>query len=121
MMDIVFIEALKVETIIGVYDWERHVKQTVLLDIKMGFDISRAAKADDIACALDYYQVSKRLSEYIQNSHFNLIETLVESCAAIILSEFDALGCHVCVRKLGAVANAQSVGVTIERGEKLSG
>jgi dihydroneopterin aldolase len=121
MMDIVFIEMLKVDAIIGVYDWERDIKQTLVFDIKMGFDISRAASTDDISCALDYSEVSKRITEYVQSSCFNLIETLAENCAVIILKDFNALGCHICVRKLGAVANAQSVGVMIERGEKLSG
>lgn len=121
MMDIVFLEGLAVDTIIGVYDWERHIKQALVLDISMGFDISHAVQSDDVAKALDYSEVAKRLTEYIQASDFKLIETLAEHCAAIILQEFNALGCNISLRKLGAVENARSVGVKIARGEKLSG
>jgi dihydroneopterin aldolase len=120
-MDIVYLRELKVETIIGVYDWERQARQTLVLDIDMGFDICRAAVSDDIEYALDYNKVAKRIVSFIEGCKYRLIETVAEQCASIILHEFDAKGCRVSVSKPGAIVNARNVGVRIERGEKLGG
>lgn len=118
-MDIVYLRGLRVETVIGVYDWERSVRQTLVLDIDMGFDIRQAAGSDGIDDALDYSAVAARISGFVENSQFALIETLAERCAAIILTEFPARACRLRISKPGAVANALEVGVLIERGEKL--
>ncbi len=120
-MDIIYIHALKVETIIGVYDWERFVRQTLVLDIEMEVDISHAAATDNISDALDYSAVADRIVSYIQESHFQLIETLAENCANIILNEFEAKWLRLSISKPGAVANAKDVGIIIQRGEKPNG
>jgi 7,8-dihydroneopterin aldolase/epimerase/oxygenase len=121
MMDIIYIRELKVDALIGVYDWERLVRQSLLLNIEMGVDISAAAATDNIVDALDYSAVAARITSTIANSHFKLIETLAEQCASIILDEFQAKWLRLSLSKPGAVANAKDVGVIIERGEKPHG
>jgi dihydroneopterin aldolase len=116
MMDRVFIEDLSVQTIIGIYDWEREIKQTISLDLEMEFDISRAAETDSIEDTLDYKAVSKRLIRFIEESNFQLIEALAERCAAIVLSEFPVNWLRLKLGKPGAVRGSSSVGVIIERG-----
>ena len=113
--DIVFIEDLRIETIIGIYDWEREVKQTVALDIEMASDNTRAAATEKIEDALNYKAVAKRLIAFTEESRFQLVETLAERLAAIILEEFDVPWCRLKLRKLGAVTGSRSVGVVIER------
>jgi dihydroneopterin aldolase len=114
-MDIVFIEDLRIDTVIGIYDWERRIRQTVALDIEMRFDNTRPAASDRIEDTLDYKAVSKRLIAFVEAAEFQLVETLAERCAAIILEEFEVS--HVCLRlaKPGAVRGSKSVGVRIER------
>ena len=117
-MDIVFIQELRVDTVIGVYDWEREVRQPLLLDLEMACDNRLAAVADDVANALDYAAVSARLLEFVESSQFQLIETLAEQVAAIVREEFNVPWLRLRVCKPGAVAQAQGVGVSIERGTK---
>jgi dihydroneopterin aldolase len=117
-MDIVYLNDLRVETVIGIYDWERRTRQTVILDIEMGTDIRRAAGTDNIADALDYKAVAKRLLVYIAESEFNLVETLAERVAGILLDEFHVPWCRVRLNKKGAVRGVRDVGVIIERGRK---
>lgn len=117
-MDTVFIEGLTVETIIGIYDWERRVRQPVVLDIEMGFDNTRAAMSDSIEDALNYKAVSKRLTAFIGASSFQLVESLAECCAQIIREEFSVPWVRVRLAKPGAVRGARAVGVIIERGSK---
>ena len=117
-MDIVFIRELRADTVIGVYDWEREVRQTMVLDLEMACDNRLAARADDISDALDYAAVSTRLLEFIENSQFQLIETLAEQVAAIVLEEFNVPWLRLRLYKPGAVAQARDVGVLIERGNK---
>ena len=117
-MDIVYIRDLKIETIIGIYDWEREVKQLVSLDIDMAHDIERAAKTQNIDDALDYGAVSQRLLDFIGSSEFLLIEAMAEQCAAIIIQEFSVPWLRLRIGKPGAVKDAQDVGVIIERGVK---
>lgn len=114
-MDIVYIRELEIQTIIGIYDWEREQKQTVSLDLDMGADVRLAAASEDIASALDYKAVSKRLIAFIENSEFQLIETMAEAVAGIVLSEFDVSWLRLRVGKPGAVTGARDVGVIIER------
>ncbi len=118
-MDIVYIKELQIETIIGIYDWERKQKQTVSLDLDMGADIRPAAASEDIAMALDYKAVSKRLIAFVENSEFLLIETMAEQIAAIVLAEFSVPWLRLRVGKPGAVTGARDVGVIIERGREI--
>ncbi len=118
-MDIVFLKDLRIETVIGVYDWEREVKQTVVLDLEMGTDIAKAAASDHIDDTLDYKSVAKRLIEFVEQSEFQLVETLAERCAQLIREEFGVAWVRLILNKIGAVSNARDVGVIIERGEKV--
>jgi dihydroneopterin aldolase len=117
-MDIVYIRDLKIETVIGIYDWEREIKQTVSLDLEMGADIRKAAKSDNIEDTLNYKAVAKRLIAFIAESEFLLVETMAEKCAQIVLSEFNVPWLRLRLSKPGAVRGSQDVGVIIERGEK---
>ena len=115
MSDKVFIEGLEIETLIGIYDWERRIRQTLVFDIEMAFDNRVPAATDDIALTLNYKDVSKRLVEYVGQSGFGLVETLAERCAAIILDEFGVARVRLKLSKPGAVRGARAVGVVIER------
>ena len=114
-MDKVFIEALEIETVIGIYDWERKLRQPLLFDIEMGFDNRIPAASDAIADTLDYKAVSKRLIAFVSASSFQLVETLAERCAALILDEFAVAQVRVKLSKPGAVRGARAVGVIVER------
>ena len=114
-MDIVFIRQLDIETVIGVYDWERTVRQKVSLDLEMGTDIRRAAAGDTLEHTLDYQAVATRLTEFVSHSEFLLVETLAEQCADIVLREFNVPWLRLRVAKPGAVREARDVGVIIER------
>ena len=117
-MDIVFIQALAIETIIGVFDWEREIKQTVILDIDMAWDNAAAAVSDDLTDALDYGAVSQRLIDYVAATEFQLIEALAEQCCVIIQQEFNVPWLRLKLSKPGAVPEAVSVGLLLERGNK---
>ena len=117
-IDLVFIRELQVNTVIGVYDWEREIRQRVVLDLEMATDNKRAAASDDIADALDYAAVSSRLVEFIENSQFQLIESMAEQVAAIVLNEFKVPWLRLRLCKPGAVVQARDVGILIERGER---
>jgi len=116
MNDRVLIEGLEVRTVIGIYDWEREIRQTVRLDLEMSWDISKAAKSDDIADTLDYKAVSKRLIAFVEGSSFGLIESLAEHCADILLQEFNVPWLMLKMSKPGAVRGSENVAVLIERG-----
>ncbi len=118
-MDIVYIRNLTTDTIIGIYPWERQVRQLVSLDVEMGYAIAQAARSDCIDHALNYKAIAKRLITFIQQSHCQLIETLAEQCAHIIRQEFHVAWLKLRLSKPGALRGAQDVGVIIERGEKL--
>lgn len=117
-MDIVYIRDLRIDTIIGIFDWERRIRQTVSLDLEMATDIRKAAASDDIRDALDYKAVAKRLIGFVEGSDFLLVETLAEKVAALVLAEFPVPWLRLRVSKPGALRGAQDVGVIIERGEK---
>lgn len=117
-MDIIYLNDLRIETVIGIYDWERRTKQTVILDIEMAADISKAAASDDIKDTLDYKSVAKRIIAFVEESEFQLVETLAEKVAHIILSEFDVPWCRLRLNKQGALRGVKDVGVVIERGER---
>jgi len=115
--DLVFIEDLRIQTVIGIFDWEREITQTISLDLQMAFDISRAAASDDIVDTLDYKAVSKRLIQFVESSEFQLVEALAEHCANIVLNEFPVTWLNLKLSKPGAVRGSSAVGVIIERGE----
>ena len=117
-MDIVFINELRIETIIGIYDWERKVKQTISLDLEMGVDIRKSAATDAIEDTLNYKAVAKRLIAFVEDSEYLLVETLAEKITEIVLSEFSVPWLKLTVRKPGAVRGSRDVGVIIERGSR---
>jgi dihydroneopterin aldolase len=117
-MDIIFLHDLTIETIIGIYDWERKEKQSIILDLDMAADIPAAARTDAIEDTLNYKAVAKRLIEFVGSSKFQLVETLAERVAEIVLTEFGVKWVRLRVNKKGAVRYAGDVGVIIERGEK---
>ena len=116
-MDIIYLKDLKIDAVIGIYDWERRVRQTISFDLEMATDIRRAAASDDIADTLDYKAVAKRLQEFVYDSSYQLVETLAERVADIILTEFAVPWVRVTLNKQGAVRFARDVGVIIERGQ----
>ncbi len=115
-MDIVYIRELKIDTVIGIFDWERQIRQTVSLDIEMATDIALAASTDAIEQALDYKAVSKRIISFVEESEFQLVETMAEKVCSIILEEFNVPWVKLRLSKPGAIRGARDVGVFIERG-----
>jgi dihydroneopterin aldolase len=113
---IVYLRDLRVETIIGIFDWERTTRQVVGIDLEMAADVARAAASDSIEDALDYKAISKRLIDYVGASAFRLIETLAEEIAHVVREEFGVSWVKVTVSKPGAIRGARDVGVVIERG-----
>ena len=114
-MDKVFIKNLQVETIIGIFNWEREVRQVVSIDLAMEFDNKKAAKSDDIEDALDYKKIGKRVSSYVERSKFKLVERLAEQIAKLVLKEFPVSSLMVSVTKPGALRGSESVGISITR------
>ncbi len=114
-MDKIFIHALKAEAIIGIYDWERQVRQTVLVDIEIGADIRKAALTDSIEDTLNYKRVAKRVLAFVEGSEFQLVETLAEHLAMLILEEFGVSWVRIVLSKPGAVRSSKDVGVEVER------
>lgn len=117
-MDIVYIRDLRIDTIIGIYDWEREVRQTVSLDLEMAHDIRQAGATDDIQYALNYKSVAKRLIGFIEASEFLLVERMAEEVARIVRQEFDVSWVKLRVSKPGALRGSRDVGLIIERGER---
>jgi 7,8-dihydroneopterin aldolase/epimerase/oxygenase len=114
-MDKIFIHALKTETIIGIYDWERQVRQTVLIDVEISADIRKAALTDSIEDTLNYKRVAKRVLAFVEASQFHLVETLAEHLAMLILEEFGVAWVRITLSKPGAVRGSRDVGVALER------
>jgi 7,8-dihydroneopterin aldolase/epimerase/oxygenase len=114
-MDKIFLSALTVECIVGIWDWERKVKQTVVLDIEMAADIRRAAASDRIEDTVDYKKVAKRLLAFVGESQFQLVETLAERIAQVVVVEFGVEWVKVRLNKQGAIRGARDVGIEIER------
>lgn len=117
-MDIIFITNLSVETIIGIYDWERTTPQQVVVDLELGTDIRAAARSEDIDNTLNYKAISKRVEEFIANSQYQLVETLAEEISELLRKEFHVPWLRLTLHKPGALSNSRDVGVIIERGEK---
>ena len=117
-MDIVYLKGLKCECTIGVWEWEKAIIQTLVLDIELATDTARAAENDDLKDALDYQAIAERIQAYAKDNTFELIETLVERLAALILAEFTTSWVRIKLDKGQAVKGVKNVGVIIERGER---
>ena len=117
-MDIIFLHDLRVETVIGIWEWERKIRQTVAIDLEMSADIRKAAATDSVDDTLNYKAVAKRVQQFVADSSFQLVETLAEKIAGIVLDEFNVAWVRVRVNKPGAIRGAKDVGVLIERGER---
>ena len=117
-MDIIFLHDLRIETVIGLWEWERKIRQTVAIDLEMSADIRKAAATDSVDDTLNYKAVAKRLQQYVGESSFQLVETLAEKIAGIITDEFGVAWVRVKVNKPGAIRGARDVGVIIERGTR---
>ena len=117
-MDKIFLDELKIDTIIGIWDWERKIRQTVVIDLEMCADIAKAAATDEVVDTLNYKAVAKRLQAFVGDSSFQLVETLAENIARVIRDEFDVAWVRVKVHKPGAIRGSKDVGVEIERGER---
>jgi dihydroneopterin aldolase len=116
-MDIIYIHGLRAKTTIGVHDWERNIRQTVLVDLEMAAEADKAAAADWIGHTVDYSKISSRVISFIEDSKYKLLETLAEQIAKIVMREFGVPWLHLRLSKVGAVPEAEAVGVIIERGE----
>lgn len=113
--DFVFLRGLEIEAVIGIWEWERRIRQKVRIDLEMGVDIPRAAAGDRIEDTLNYKSVAKRVQEFVGASSFQLVETLAERIAEIVLTEFDVPWLRLTVNKPGAIRGARDVGVCIRR------
>jgi dihydroneopterin aldolase len=114
-MDKIFIHALKTETIVGIFDWERQVKQTVVMDVEFSADVAKAALSDSIDDTLNYKGVAKRVLAFVDESSFHLVETLAEHIAMLILEEFGVSWVSITLSKPGAIRSSRDVGVMLER------
>ena len=119
MMDTIFLHGLKVDTVIGIWDWERKIRQTVVIDLDMSADIAKAAATDSVEDTLNYKLVAKRVQQFVADSSFHLVETMAEEIAAIVNGEFGVDWVRVRVNKPGAIRGARDVGVLIERGQRI--
>jgi dihydroneopterin aldolase len=113
--DTIFLTDLRVETVVGIWDWERKIRQTVSIDLEMAADIRRAAETDSIDDTLNYKNVAKRVRQFVGDSEFQLVETMAERIASTILDEFEIPWIVVKVNKPGAIRGARDVGVRIRR------
>ena len=116
-MDVIFIHDFRIEMLIGVYEWERRVPQTVQLDLEIGLP-SRPKRSDRIGDTIDYSKIVARIAQSIGENRFLLIEALAEHIAQLVMSEFGAPWVRASVTKLGALKGVKRVGVTIERGTR---
>ena len=116
-MDIVFVRDLRFKTIVGLWDWERLMPQTVSIDLEMGWDMSSAAKTEDLDDALDYKSVSRRVEAFVQEQKFKLVEAAADAIAAMVMNEFSVPWIRVAIHKPFAVTGSKSVGVVVERGD----
>lgn len=119
-MDIIFIHELKIETLIGIYEWEKKLPQTIQLDLELGVpgsDITRASKSGNVADTIDYSEVVVRIEQLFRERHFPLLETAGETIAAMLMTEFKTPWVKLSIAKLNALRNVKRLGITIERGK----
>ena len=117
-MDIIYINDLRIEAVIGIYAWERQLKQVVIFDLELGTDIRKAALTDSVADTLNYKDVAKRVMAFVTDSRYRLVESLAEAVAELIIKEFDIPWLRLRLNKRGAVRGVRDVGVIIERGRR---
>ena len=117
-MDIIFLHEFKIDLVIGVYEWERKLPQTIQLDIEVGLPHSRAGASDRVEDTLDYGEMVTRIRRTLQEKQFLLVEALAEHIAQLLLSEFSSPWVKVCVTKLGLIRGVKRLGIIIERGQK---
>jgi dihydroneopterin aldolase len=115
-MDKVYIEGLNIQTTIGFFQWEKEIKQTLVIDVAMGWDTAKAAENDELAKTLDYADISEKIAVFANNNPVDLIETLAERLASYLMHEYKIPWLKLNVAKPNAVHNAITVGVEIERG-----
>ena len=115
-MDKIFLNELKIDTVIGIWEWERKIRQTVVIDLEMSADIAKAAATDSVEDTLNYKSVAKRIQAFVADSSFQLVETLAERIAQIVREEFGVAWVKVRVNKPGAIRGSKDVGILIERG-----
>jgi dihydroneopterin aldolase len=118
-MNILFIRELRVDTIIGVYEWEKRNRQPLIFDIEVSADIDKAIETDDLQYTLDYKAIADRVADFAESNHFNLVEVLAERCAQVLQQEFGVSWLRLRIAKPGPLENARDVGVIIERGSKV--
>ena len=114
-MDKIFLKNLRLKTRIGLFEWEKQIDQIININLEAGFDISKAAKTDDVSHSLDYKTISNRVKEYVKNNTHELIETMIENIAQMILEEFDVEYITLSISKPGAIRDSEDVGITITR------
>ncbi len=114
-VDTVFLRGLAIETTIGFFEWERHVKQTVVLDLEIPVDCARAASTDTVDNTVDYKAIAKRCIAFVEAAQYNLVETLAHQLATTLLAEFDIAWIRLSVNKPGAIRGSRDVGVKVER------
>ena len=115
LTDRIFLRGLAVDCVIGFIEWERRIKQTVVIDLEMPVDCARAAQRDAVEDTLDYKKVAKRVIAFVEASEFQLVETLAERIAQLILADFGLEWVRLSVNKPGAIRGSRDVGVSIER------
>jgi len=113
--DSIFLRGLQVECVIGFIDWERRVKQTVVIDLEVPVDCRRAARRDEVQDTLDYKKVAKRVIAFVESSEFKLVETLAHRLALVLLEEFSLEWLRLSINKPGAIRGSRDVGVSIRR------
>lgn len=114
-MDKIYLQDLRIQAVIGIWEWERRVRQIISLDLEMATDVRRAAATDRIDDALDYKSIAKRLTSVVEESEFKLVETLAETLARIVIQEFGVSWLRLTVSKPGAIEGSRNVGVIVER------
>lgn len=117
-MDTIFLRDLEVEATIGIYEWEKRIKQKVRIDLEMSTDIAKAAASDAIEDTLNYKKIAKRITQFVRDSRYELVETLIEKVAEILQDEFQVPWLRLTISKPGAVRGSRDVGITIERGSQ---
>ena len=115
MQDLIYIKDLRLQTIIGIFGWEREVRQEVSIDLEMTFDCKRAAKTDAIKDAIDYKKITKGIIKFVEESEFKLQETLAEGIADLVKNQYKVDSLKLRVSKPGALRHAEDVGVIIHR------
>ena len=113
--DRIFLRGLAIQTTIGFIDWERHVKQTVVIDLEIPVDCELAARNDDVVDTVNYKSMAKRTIAYVEAAEFKLVETLAHRLAMLLLAEFDVAWVKLTVNKPGAIRGSRDVGITLER------